>query len=150
MAMTTKQAAEKWGISDRRVRTLCVNGQIDGAWREGKLWFIPDNVSKPADGRIRGKETLLAQIERKKKELDGCRPLTEGEGAFTTRKSENFRGRYQTVKDAETPMFTRVFGVFYIRTSKILVAKGLSISKRISKKFLEIFLEMHTRLCGSF
>ena len=41
MAMTTKQAAEKWGISDRRVRTLCVNGQIDGAWREGKLWFVP-------------------------------------------------------------------------------------------------------------
>ena len=69
MAMTTKQAAEKWGISDRRVRTLCVNGQIDGAWREGKLWFVPDNAPKPADGRIRGKETLLAQIERKKKEL---------------------------------------------------------------------------------
>ena len=40
MAMTTKQAAEKWGISDRRARTLCVNGQIDGAWREGKLWFV--------------------------------------------------------------------------------------------------------------
>ena len=37
MAMTTKQAAEKWGISDRRVRTLCVNGQIDGAWREGMM-----------------------------------------------------------------------------------------------------------------
>ena len=52
MAMTTKQAAEKWGISDRRVRTLCVNGQIDGAWREGKLWFVPDNAPKPADGRV--------------------------------------------------------------------------------------------------
>ena len=91
MAMTTKQAAEKWGISDRRVRTLCVNGQIDGAWREGKLWFVPDNAPKPADGRIRGKETLLAQIERKKKELDGCRPLTEGEVA---RLNEDFMIEY--------------------------------------------------------
>ena len=91
MAMTTKQAAEKWGISDRRVRTLCVNGQIDGAWREGKLWFVPDNAPKPADGRIRGKETLLAQIERKKIELDGRRPLTEGEVA---RLNEDFMIEY--------------------------------------------------------
>ena len=29
MAMNAKQAAEKWNISDRRVRTLCVNGQIE-------------------------------------------------------------------------------------------------------------------------
>ena len=53
------------------------------------------------------------------------------------------------MKDAETPVFTRVFGVFYVRTAKFLVAKSLSISKRISKKFLEIFLEMGSRLCGS-
>ena len=53
------------------------------------------------------------------------------------------------MKDAETPVFTRVFGVFYIRTAKILVAKSISISKRISKNFLEIFLEMGSRLCGS-
>ena len=52
------------------------------------------------------------------------------------------------MKDAETPVFTRVFGVFYIRTAKILVAKSISISKRISKNFLEIFLEMGSRLCG--
>ena len=79
MAMTTKQAAEKWSISDRRVRTLCVNGQIDGAWREGKIWYIPDNAPKPVDGRFRAKESLLTMIEQKKAELDLRRPLTEGE-----------------------------------------------------------------------
>ena len=42
MAMTTIQAAEKWGISDRRVRTLCANGQIDGAWREVGLLHYSD------------------------------------------------------------------------------------------------------------
>ena len=79
MAITTKQAAEKWSISDRRVRTLCVNGQIDGAWREGKIWYIPDNAPKPVDGRFRAKESLLTMIEQKKAELDLRRPLTEGE-----------------------------------------------------------------------
>jgi hypothetical protein len=78
--MTTIQAAEKWGISDRRVRTLCAKGQIDGAWREGKLWFIPDNATKPSDGRIRGKETLLAQIERKK--IESIRLTGENRNAF--------------------------------------------------------------------
>ena len=32
MYMTVKQAAEKWGISDRRVRILC---------SEGKIWVLP-------------------------------------------------------------------------------------------------------------
>ena len=55
MAMNAKQAAEKWNISDRRVRTLCANGQIDGAYRIGKIWYIPDGTDKPKDGRIKTK-----------------------------------------------------------------------------------------------
>ena len=70
------------------------------------------------------------------------------QGTLTTRKLENFRGRYQTLKDAETPVFTRVFGSFLFEPRKILAPKHTSISKRISKKFLEIFLEMHPCLCG--
>lgn len=30
MYMTVKQAAEKWGISDRRIRILCLEGKILG------------------------------------------------------------------------------------------------------------------------
>lgn len=79
MAMTVKQASEKWNISDRRVRVLCENGQIDGAYRIGKIWYIPDSSDKPADGRIKAKESFIALIEKKKAELDTKRPLTEGE-----------------------------------------------------------------------
>ena len=79
MAMNAKQAAEKWNISDRRVRTLCANGQIDGAYRIGRIWYIPDGSDKPQDGRIKAKESLTALIENKKAELDSRRPLTEGE-----------------------------------------------------------------------
>lgn len=44
MYMTVKQAAEKWGISDRRVRTLCSEGKIPGVTREGRSWKIPEDV----------------------------------------------------------------------------------------------------------
>jgi excisionase family DNA binding protein len=38
--MTTKQAAERWGISDRRVCLLCAAGRIDGTIREGRKFLI--------------------------------------------------------------------------------------------------------------
>jgi excisionase family DNA binding protein len=51
--MTTKQAAEKWGISDRRVRLLCAEGKISGAVKEGRGYRIPADTPKPADGRVK-------------------------------------------------------------------------------------------------
>lgn len=77
--MTVKQAAEKWGISDRRIRVLCSNGKIPGAYQEGRGWKIPIDTQKPADGRYKSKESILLQIDRKKKDLDSRRPLTDGE-----------------------------------------------------------------------
>ena len=49
MFMTVKQASEKWGISDRRIRVLCSEGKISGAYREGRAWKIPVDARKPAD-----------------------------------------------------------------------------------------------------
>ncbi|NLL63147.1 MAG: Fic family protein [Ruminococcaceae bacterium] len=81
MFITPKQAAKRWDISDRRVRVLCAEGKIPGAYREGRGWKIPADAEKPVDGRLKSKESILAQINRKKAELDGKRPLTEGESA---------------------------------------------------------------------
>ena len=72
------QAAEKWGISPRRVRVLCVQGKIDGVIRKGKLYMIPENAIKPADGR-KGQSSFLLDIEKKKDRLSEMRPLTAGE-----------------------------------------------------------------------
>ena len=33
--ITAKEAAEKWGISQRRVQVLCEQGRVDGAKRLG-------------------------------------------------------------------------------------------------------------------
>jgi excisionase family DNA binding protein len=41
MFMTVKQAAEKWGISERRVRVLCAEGRIPGSYKQGRGWRIP-------------------------------------------------------------------------------------------------------------
>ena len=49
--ITAQQVAQKWNISDRRVRVLCYEGKIPGAVKEGKSYIIPADAVKPADGR---------------------------------------------------------------------------------------------------
>ena len=72
------KAAEKWGISARRVRLLCANGKINGVIRKGNLYMIPENAMKPLDGRS-NKTNILTDIERKRERLSEMRPLTQGE-----------------------------------------------------------------------
>ena len=80
------EAAEKWGISARRVRLLCEQGRIAGVERKGNLYMIPDDAVQPVDARTYAKSTvrksyspLLEQIDALKKQLDSCRPLTPAE-----------------------------------------------------------------------
>ncbi len=72
------KAAEKWGISTRRVRVLCAEGKIEGVIRKGNLYMIPENATKPMDGRM-NRSAFLALIESKKEKLSSMRPLTPGE-----------------------------------------------------------------------
>lgn len=49
--MTIAETAEKWGIGERRINTLCLEGRIEGAEKFGTTWAIPENAEKPADKR---------------------------------------------------------------------------------------------------
>jgi hypothetical protein len=49
--ITPQQAADEWGVSARRVQALCINGQIENAKKIGRIWLIPQNTTKPVDGR---------------------------------------------------------------------------------------------------
>ncbi len=49
--LTTSEIAEKWGISRRRVTTLCRNGRLEGAILKGKTWLVPEDAIKPVDLR---------------------------------------------------------------------------------------------------
>ena len=49
---TCKEMALIWNISVRAVTSLCKSGRIPGAVKNGKSWEIPDEATKPVDGRI--------------------------------------------------------------------------------------------------
>ncbi len=49
--MSAREAADRWGISQRRVAVLCSENRIDGASMLGNMWVIPSNVDKPIDAR---------------------------------------------------------------------------------------------------
>ena len=51
--LSTLEAAEKWGVSPRRVGVLCNENRIPGAQRAGCRWIIPENAEKPKDARIK-------------------------------------------------------------------------------------------------
>ena len=127
MFLTVKQASEKWGISDRRIRVLCSEGKIPGAYREGRRWKIPVDAKKPADGRYKSKESLLSQIDRKKVELDSRRPLTAGEFA---RLNEEFIVEYTYNSNA-------IEGNTLTLRETDLVLRGLTIDSKPLKDHME-------------
>ena len=45
--ITVQEAAEKWGVSARRVQYLCGNDRIKGAVRFGPVWRIPETAVLP-------------------------------------------------------------------------------------------------------
>ena len=127
MFMSVKQAAKKWGLSDRRVRVLCSEGKIPGANQEGRSWKIPVDAEKPADGRYKSKENILTQIDLKKRELDTRRPLTEGEVA---RLNEEFIVEYTYNTNA-------IEGNTLTLRETDLVLRGLTIDKKPLKDHME-------------
>lgn len=64
--ITVKQAAAKWGISERWVHKLCQDNRIEGQRRFSTVWMIPADAEKPSDPR-RNK----ARSEEKSKRLEG-------------------------------------------------------------------------------
>lgn len=46
------EMAAIWGISERRINTLCLEGRIEGAEKFGNVWAIPEDAIKPKDDRI--------------------------------------------------------------------------------------------------
>ena len=127
MFITAKQASEKWGISDRRIRVLCSEGKISGAYQDGRSWKIPADAKKPVDGRYKSKESILQQIDRKKIELDGRRPLTAGE---VERLNEEFIVEYTYNSNA-------IEGNTLTLRETDLVLRGLTIDKKPLKDHME-------------
>ena len=127
MYIGTKEAAERWGISERRIRVLCRNGKIDGAVLEGKTWRIPNDAKKPADGR-ESAAGVLSTIAELKQELDSLRPLTPGEVKAL---NEQFAVEYTYNSNA-------IEGNTLTLRETDLVLRGLTIDKKPLKDHLDI------------
>lgn len=88
--MSAREAADKWGISQRRVAVLCSEQRIEEATMVGNMWIIPVTAKKPIDARSTrykktgeksvkpflkwagGKGQLLKEIESYYPFADGC------------------------------------------------------------------------------
>ena len=83
--LNAKQFSENWGISVRRIIKLCKDGRIDGAFKNGRQWLIPENTLKPSDKRANvskyletKKRILIINIEEKICEF--LLPILQSEG----------------------------------------------------------------------
>ena len=52
--ISVKEAAIKFGINERRVRSLLKEKRIEGAIYKDHKYLIPENAAKPLDRRIKG------------------------------------------------------------------------------------------------
>ena len=51
--MSVKEAADLWNLTSRRVTSLCKEGKIKGAKKNGRSWIIPSNAERPIDNRVK-------------------------------------------------------------------------------------------------
>ena len=83
--ITAKEASIKWGVSDRRVQTYCVEGRIPGATKWGGAWRIPEDAARPM--RLSGgkKDTKKKRALTVLSLFSGCGGMDLGfEGGFRT------------------------------------------------------------------
>jgi len=66
--MSISDAAEKWGITKRRIQVLCVQQRIPGVYKIGNIWAIPNDAEKPVDARVKS-----GKYCKKAKNLEFCR-----------------------------------------------------------------------------
>ena len=124
--ITTKEASVKWGITDRRIRTLLKEGRIEGAVFERNKWFIPETSKKPSEDKRAGR-TFYAEIDRLKEQLDKTRPLTKGE---VKRLNEQFAVDYTYNSNA-------IEGNTLTLNETAMVLQGITIDQKPLKDHME-------------
>lgn len=92
--MTTKEASEKWGVSERRINTFCKEGRIPGAYKDkenkNKQWMIPADAVKPADKRLK-RDAIISLSEKKVASKSGKKlPLPIGISDYRKASSEYY------------------------------------------------------------
>ncbi len=50
--ISSREQAEKWGLTIKYMQTLCRLGLIEGAVKHNGRWYIPIGAERPKDGRV--------------------------------------------------------------------------------------------------
>lgn len=163
--MTAREAAEKWGISERLVQKYCAQGRIEGARKFGVSWGIPEDAEKPDDPRrIKGMQRLPNGL-RKTSSYPGLMPLMntpfepgrcretidmmeEGiEKDIATAEYHYFSGRpEEAVREAELYLTSRDT---YVRLSACLIYAYANLSIGDIQKARYALAEVKSTLSGA-
>lgn len=136
--MTTKEAVEKWNISERRIRQLLQDGRIEGAVKVGNSWNISIDADKPVDKRtikpddnkfiIDLDDNYFDKVNSLKKELDSKRPIPK-ETLKSLRESINLEWTYNS-NGIEGNTLT-------LRETQV-VLEGITVGGKSIKEHLEV------------
>ena len=80
--MTLKEAAEKWGVTPRRVNYYCAGGRIPSAVKMAGVWLIPKTAEKPTGIRIPGYPSITIEADKKDVQMNLMNP--EGNPCYFT------------------------------------------------------------------
>ncbi len=136
--MTTKEAVQKWNISERRIRKLLQDGRIEGAIKVGNNWNIPINANKPADKRsiridntefkIDLDEDYFDEVDNLNELLNSKRPISK-ETLNSLKESINLEWTYNS-NGIEGNTLT-------LRETQI-VLEGITVGGKSLKEHLEV------------
>lgn len=136
--MTTKEAVEKWNISERRIRQLLQDGRIEGAIKVGNSWNIPVDADKPVDKRvirpadnnfiINLDDNYFDEVDSLKKKLDSKRPIPK-ETLNSLKESINLEWTYNSNGIEGNTLSLRETQV---------VLEGITIGGKSIKEHLEV------------
>ncbi len=136
--MTTKEAVQKWNISERRIRQLLQDGRIEGAIKVGNSWNIPINANKPTDKRsiklnntefkFDLPENYFVKVDELNKTLNSKRPISK-ETLRSLKESINLEWTYNS-NGIEGNTLT-------LRETQV-VLEGITIGGKSLKEHLEV------------
>lgn len=95
--ISIKEAAEKWGLSQRSAQIYCIDGRIEGAVKLSGIWAIPADAEKPATVKKEARKkpkTKTVKAEQPAQKLRTAMPLINtpykpGEAAKSIEKIED-------------------------------------------------------------
>ncbi len=133
--ITVKQVAEKWNISERRVRILCKEGRISDVIKQNNSYLIPVDSAKPLDQRtsrhynVSSKyKPLFDEVDTLKYQLSQKRPLTQGE---LQRLQEEFLIEFTYDSNA-------IEGNTLTLQETAMVIEGITVDSKPLKEHLEV------------